>query len=86
MNVLVTLSVRLRRKGHLDFGPETGADLQQVQPLTGRIFYRNTEVQQLLDVMCNPATYMTPKSLTSLRQLTSGFRDLTSCEVYVIKL
>lgn len=77
MNVLVTMSCCLKSQQSLNIGPETASTLQQVKPLTARIFYCDSEIKQFLNAMSDN-TFTVPKSLTSLRQLTSGFGDSTT--------
>ncbi|KAG1121808.1 hypothetical protein G6F42_012069 [Rhizopus arrhizus] len=75
MNILVTMSVLLRSEKTLQVGPETSASISAINPLTARIFYCDEEVERFLAVMNDPFTFTAPKTVLSLRQLTSGFGD-----------
>jgi hypothetical protein len=78
MNVSVTMSAKLLAEHPLNIGPETATTAWQIHPLTARIFYRVTEIKQFLEIMRSPAAYTMPTSLTTLRQLVSGFGDSTT--------
>ncbi|ORX50199.1 hypothetical protein DM01DRAFT_1393694 [Hesseltinella vesiculosa] len=78
VNILITLCCKLQSDSStaVDIGPESSCTPHTIHPLTARIFYRDICVNAFLKVMEREAATYTPTlTITSLRQLVSGFYD-----------
>ncbi|ORZ01281.1 hypothetical protein BCR43DRAFT_174028 [Syncephalastrum racemosum] len=77
MNVLATMSARVRPERTVDIGPETSSTPHQIGPARTRIFFRAQEVQTFLAAV-QKEVYTVPRTVSSLRRLVSGFEDAST--------
>ncbi|KAI9007882.1 hypothetical protein CLU79DRAFT_535526 [Phycomyces nitens] len=78
MNILSTLSVPLRGVRVVDCGPSSSVAVEMIRPETARIFYRQENTEAFLAAFHDPSHMSPPINLSSLRQLTSGFDDVST--------
>ncbi|KAI8377599.1 uncharacterized protein BYT42DRAFT_570911 [Radiomyces spectabilis] len=76
MNVLVTLSCRLQSDSSsaVDIGPTSSCSVHSIDPSSARILFRQSRTEEFSAIMKHePMSYSPAPSITSMRQLISGF-------------
>jgi hypothetical protein len=79
MNMLITLSAKLQKDSAeetVNVEPEYSSTSLTINPLAAHIYYRSDNIKEYITAIRNsPMTYSPQKSISSLRQLISGFDD-----------
>ncbi|KAI8371600.1 uncharacterized protein BYT42DRAFT_622651 [Radiomyces spectabilis] len=82
MNILLSMSVRLRGEKPVDIGPETSLTAHEIRAKTSRIFYRAILAHpNFNELFVHPWQYEVPGpvlTMSSLRQLSSSFGDASA--------